>query len=564
MDGDVAMYSPLFKRFIYFFPLILSLPFAPLSAQPKSRRSDITIEQVCVVGNNSVRIKRDPASGKLYIVQNNGLIQRVDFGAGATTTLTTVYQKADHGLNAPLGITFGQDGTMYLTGNDSTGVIGTATVVKGVPATPGSENRTWSVIAQTVGYRYGNIYNHRVNAVILNPTGDSLYVNSGAATDHGEAHGGYRESGGLTSCIWKLPIAGNNIILQDDREWLRSNGYLFAEGIRNTFDFAYAGNGDLLGPENSDDRDDPEELNWLQEGHHYGFPWRIGGDNTPQQFTPYNPHTDPLLSTKAWGGGSLYTTYSNDPTYPPRPDSITFTEPIPNVGPDADKFRDTTTGSVKDASQLGIVASTFTPHLSIDGIVFDHDSILAGDLKGGAYIISFSNSSLITDLGDTSQNLMEVALTKSSGNYTAGVTKLVTGFNSPLGIEMVGDTLYVVETGLQGGNPSPKLWRIILPLNSATSVKEKENVPASFALDQNYPNPFNPATMIRYQLTMNSFVTVRVYDELGREIARLVNGEQSAGGHSVRWDAENFSSGVYIYELNAGNYHDVKKMVLIK
>jgi hypothetical protein len=375
------MFLPAHRRILYFFFLSSSILASCLHAQPKAKRPDITIKQLGIVGSNTVRIKRDPASGKLYIVQNNGLIQRVTFGADGSATFTTVYQKSDHGVNAPLGITFGKDGTMYLAGNDSTGVIGTATVVKGVPVSPGSESRTWSVIAQTVGYLYGNIYNHRVNAIILNHTGDSLYVNSGAATDHGEAHGGYRETG-LTSIIWKLPANGHNIILQDDREWLRTNGYLFAEGIRNTFDFAYAGNGDLFGPENSDDRDDPEELNWLREGRHYGFPWTIGGDNTPQQYSPYNPHTDPLLSPNAWGGGSLYTTYSNDPTYPPPPIGVTFTEPVSSSGPDADKFRDTVSGSVKDASQLGAMVTTFTPHRSVDGIVFDKDSVLAGDLKG--------------------------------------------------------------------------------------------------------------------------------------------------------------------------------------
>ena len=167
-------------------------------------------------------------------------------------------------------------------------------------------------------------------------------------------------------------------------------------------------------------------------------------------------------------------------------------------------------------------------------------------------------------MGDTSQNLMEIALTKNDTGYTARVTKLVTGFNSPLGIEMVGDTLYVVETGLQNSNNSPKLWQIILPTGAATSVNEKQNLPMSYALEQNYPNPFNPATVISYQLAVNSFVTVKVYDELGREVARLVNGDQSAGSHAVRWDGENFSSGVYFYELNAGSFHDVRKMMLMK
>ena len=63
----------------------------------------------------------------------------------------------------------------------------------------------------------------------------------------------------------------------------RERTTLNCEGIRNAFALAYAGNGDLFGAVNSDDRDDPEELNWLQEGHHDGFPWRIGGNVPARQ-----------------------------------------------------------------------------------------------------------------------------------------------------------------------------------------------------------------------------------------------------------------------------------------
>ena len=572
----------MYVNLVFLFSLI---SHAHTYAQPKSNRSNISIKQIGVVGQNTVRIKRDPASGHLYILQNKGLIQRVDIESNGNATFTTVYQIKDHGLNAPLGMSFGQDGTMYLVGNDSTGQFGTATIVKGVPDVPGSENRTWSVIAKTVAYSYGNIYNHRMSGIILNPGGDSLYVNSGAATDHGEMHGGYREVG-LTSIILRLPTSGQNIILQNDRAWLRTNGYLFAEGNRNTFDFAYAANGDLFGPDNSDDRDDPEELNWLQAGHHYGFPWRMGGDNTPQQFTPYNPHNDPLLSPNAWGGGSgmLYTTYSNDPSYPMRPDSITFTEPIPSYGPDADKFRDTVTGAVKDASQLGLMVPTFTPHRSVDGIVFDRDSILAGDLKGGAFIISFSNSSLITSMGDTSQDLLFVSLIKDAGEYTAHVTKLISGFNAPLGIEMVGNILYVVESGLQyPTNTSPKLWKITLPL-STTSVSNRQfvHVPNKFSLEQNYPNPFNPSTTISFRIPIQSFVSLKVFDLIGRELATIVSEELSAGAYSRQWNADAMTSGVYFYRLSvvpsaprdlvptddrdgqAGSYTETKKLVLLR
>jgi hypothetical protein len=542
---------------------LICLQTASMIAQPKATRSDITIKQAGVVGHNTVRIKHDPTSGNLYVLQNNGIIQRVHWSAAGSASFTTIYQTSDHGLNAPLGMIFGKDGTMYLVGNDSTGQFGTATIVKGIPDSAGSEHRTWSIIAQTVAYPYGNIYNHRMNGIVLNKQGDSIYVNSGAATDHGEMHGGFREVG-LTSIILKLPVSGHNIVLQNDREWLRSNGFLFAEGIRNTFDLAYGPNDDLFGVENSDDRDDPEELNLLQQGHHYGFPWRIGGDNTPQQYTPYNPHTDPLLSSSAWGGGSLYTTYSNDPSYPPRPNSIVFSEPIPSVGPDADKFRDTTSGAVRNASALGLTISTFTPHRSVDGIVFDNDSLLAGNLKGGAFVISFSNSGLITALGDTSQDLLHVALTKQNGQYTAQVIRLISGLNSPLGIELVGNVLYVVETGLQGNNNSPKLWLITLPLDAVTSVHENVNLPSTFALHQNYPNPFNPSTTIQFTLPLRSFVALKLFDLLGREVASLLSEELSAGVYSRQWNAADMPSGIYICRMQAGTYSETRKLVLLK
>ncbi|HUI31498.1 MAG TPA: T9SS type A sorting domain-containing protein [Candidatus Acidoferrales bacterium] len=548
---------------VFFLTMFICIPC--VNAQLKARYAGVTFRLLGTVGYNTVRIKRDPTSGNLYVLQNNGIIQRVNFNSDTTAaTLTTVYQTSNHHLNAPLGMTFGSDGTMYLVGNDSTTVLGTASIVKGIPVSPGSENRTWSMIATTVPYPYGNVYNHRMSGIVLNPTGDSIYVNSGAATDHGEVeNGGYRESG-LTSIVLRLPIDGDNIVLQNDRDWLRSNGYLLCEGIRNTFDLAYAGNGDLFGVENSGDRDDPEELNWIRAGHHYGFPWRISTDLTPQQFTPYDPHTDPLLSPNAWGGGNLYKTFSNDTAYPQAPDSITFTYPIPSYGPDADHFRDTTTGQVEDASQLGKKIYTFTPHRSPDGIVFDRDSLLAGNLQGGGLVICLENSALITALGDTSQDLLLVELTKDSGNYSAHVIRLVSGFLSPLGEELVGNKLFVVETGLNYNNNSPRLWEITLPLASTTAVRKTHNAQESFELDQNYPNPFNPSTVIKYQLPQTSYVSLKVYDVLGRERETLVNARETAGTHSVAFNAATLPSGVYFYKLQAGDYSSVKKAILMK
>ena len=563
----IIMRCTYYKLVLILFLFLLVLPLQ-LIAQPVTNRSDITIKLLGNVPTSSVRIKRDPVSGNLYVLQNNGDIRRVDFGQGDNITLTLVYQTSDHGLSAPLGMAFGQDGTMYLAGNeisDTNSSYATCVIAKGVPDQHGSENRTWSFIAKSVEYTFGHVYNHKTNAIAVDLNGKYIYVNNGAATDHGEIREGHREVG-LTSIILKLPVDGNNILLQNDRAWLKANGYIMAEGIRNTFGLAYSANGDLFGVENSGDRDDPDELNWIREGHHYGFPWRIGEDVTPQQFPDYDPHNDPLLSPNAWGGGQgmLYKTFSNDPTYPAPPDSITFTSPIPNFGPDADKFRDTTNGNIKDASDSGESLTSFSPHSSADGIVFDKDSSLAGDLKGGAFVVRINSGGLLAALGDSGNDLLLVELTKADSNYTAHVTQLAHNFLSPLGIELVDNKLYVMETGLNYNNNSPKLYEVTLPADNSTAVETQKSIPQSFRLYQNYPNPFNPATTINYTVPKMSFVTLKVYNILGQKIATLVNGEKQAGEYEVGFDGSNLTSGVYIYKMQAGSFSDVKKFVLMK
>jgi len=89
-------------------------------------------------------------------------------------------------------------------------------------------------------------------------------------------------------------------------------------------------------------------------------------------------------------------------------------------------------------------------------------------------------------------------------------------------------------------------------------------IPKTYYLSQNYPNPFNPSTRISFSLPEKSFVTLRVYDMLGREIAELVNNELNTGNHSINWNASAYPSGVYFYKIEAGTFVESKKMVLIK
>ncbi len=101
-------------------------------------------------------------------------------------------------------------------------------------------------------------------------------------------------------------------------------------------------------------------------------------------------------------------------------------------------------------------------------------------------------------------------------------------------------------------------------IGTINSVDEFSNQPEGFTLYQNYPNPFNPATTINYSLAKRSFVSLKVYDVLGNKIKSLVNNEKPAGNYSVLFDGNNFPSGIYFYEIHAGEFERIKKMILLR
>jgi subtilisin family serine protease len=130
---------------------------------------------------------------------------------------------------------------------------------------------------------------------------------------------------------------------------------------------------------------------------------------------------------------------------------------------------------------------------------------------------------------------------------------------------------------LEGVDPKPSLQGITVSggrLNVYNSVLLIQNLtgninvsgitPQRYYLYQNYPNPFNPSTIIRYDLPENEFVSLKIYDALGREVVSLVNNVQEAGMHNAVWNAKDFSSGIYFFKLVAGKYNSTRKMMLIK
>ncbi len=103
-------------------------------------------------------------------------------------------------------------------------------------------------------------------------------------------------------------------------------------------------------------------------------------------------------------------------------------------------------------------------------------------------------------------------------------------------------------------------WETVLKIDD----KEESFNPGSFKLYQNYPNPFNPITTINYTLNTRSYVSLKVFDSLGREVAVLVSEEKDKGNYSEQWNASEFPSGVYYYRLQTESYVDVKKLIVLK
>ncbi len=98
----------------------------------------------------------------------------------------------------------------------------------------------------------------------------------------------------------------------------------------------------------------------------------------------------------------------------------------------------------------------------------------------------------------------------------------------------------------------------------SNEINVEVSVPYKFTLEQNYPNPFNPATAIKYSIPEQSYVTLKVYDILGREVATLVNGQKSAGSYEINFNAEKLASGVYFYKVQSGQRFLIRKMILMK
>ncbi len=107
--------------------------------------------------------------------------------------------------------------------------------------------------------------------------------------------------------------------------------------------------------------------------------------------------------------------------------------------------------------------------------------------------------------------------------------------------------------------------RVLLPMATTTGLQETTSVsPASFRLEQNHPNPFNPSTTIRFSLPQGEYVTLKIFDTLGKEVKILASGDFAAGAHTINFEAKSLTSGIYFYRLQARRIFQQKKMLVLR
>jgi len=179
-------------------------------------------------------------------------------------------------------------------------------------------------------------------------------------------------------------------------------------------------------------------------------------------------------------------------------------------------------------------------------------------------------SSIAFDVFTMEKNRYGDSLLFFRGDFAASDSIKSIGYNRNA---CISSTMYYLPQG--SGYAVPFVWESnrdgrshlysrLVAVDIGQGVKDIGNRISSFELAQNFPNPFNPTTVINYQLLANTLVTLKIYDVLGRLVKTLVEERQTAGPHSVTFNASTLSSGVYLYRLTAGSFVNTKKLILIK
>ena len=213
------------------------------------------------------------------------------------------------------------------------------------------------------------------------------------------------------------------------------------------------------------------------------------------------------------------------------------------------------------------LTNTIVRALYVSGV-----NLFAGTYGGGVFL-STNNGTDWTEVNSGLSNTYVGAFAVSGSNLFAGTdggiflstnngnswTEVNSGFNDShvLAFTVCGANLFA-------GTLVGRVWRRPLSEMITSAEIRTGDVPMKFSLEQNYPNPFNPATTISFSLPAQSFVSLKVFNALGREVSELVSDELQAGTYLRQWNAAGLASGMYFYRLQAGQFSETKKLVLIR
>jgi glucose/arabinose dehydrogenase len=396
--------------------------FAPLPEPP----AGFELRQLAVMPKSPVRLVADRDGKFLYVLCDDGTVYCIDL---TTDQMQKVIEPSQYGKDSDgsfMGITIDRDGRMYMVGNHADGnqkpmqnvvtVYRTAPVQNHRPEEP----KPWLRISIPFGI---HTFNHGVSHIAQGPDG-MIYVSSGSRTDHGEAGNEPNKStegeDPHTSCIWRLDPKAENPKLE-----------VFARGLRNPFGFCWNDKGELFATENGPNADPPEELNRVEAGKHYGFPFKFS--DWPKKAYPDEPDA---------------------------PANFQYEFPIMNIGPNAG-------GSPEHP--LG----TFDPHSSPAGIVF-----LGNDFpeshRGHFLVARFGN--LIDLPKDVGFDLLEVTLKPTTnGPMQAEVRTFLSPIARPTGLCLApGGRVFICEHSREVKHAHDMLPGRILELRVKKNVLKPE------------------------------------------------------------------------------------------
>lgn len=175
---------------------------------------------------------------------------------------------------------------------------------------------------------------------------------------------------------------------------------------------------------------------------------------------------------------------------------------------------------------------------------------------------SWTQTSLVKDI----TSLFAADTNLFAGTWSQGVYRYVNSSQSwqSIGLPNVYVTGFAADNGiLYASTLNNTVWK--RPISELTGINETEGeIPIVFSISQNYPNPFNPVTTINYSIAEPSHVEIKIYDMLGREVKTLISESQSRGKYNIQFDATSLPSGIYIYSIQAGQFRDSKKVILLK